>query len=261
MRTPRYKLFLSGLALVIICITLFYNHTRPSRHSYSPRVKCVITYDPSVPRIHDTNSTDPRIDLASLGVSRDLVYMFFMERTNLAFYRTQKIWDDLVLIAERPEQCDGLERCLALNGQFIYETLHDKVFKTVTLLNKTFKGWNSISKLDDDALVDIRTLREVHSIHPGTYLGNFVTNTGDLGFPIYYATGPFYTMGQDVVRCLLQHEYDFYHLGSNAEDLAVGWVISKFCKHDSVDTNRYNLIWHKKFNNLNKFCILNAPVP
>ncbi|KAF9572662.1 hypothetical protein EC968_009562 [Mortierella alpina] len=223
--------------------------------------KCFIPPNPSDPDVNNTDSTDPRIDVASLGVGRDLVYMFFMERSSLAFYRTQKIWDDLVLIAERPEQCDGLELCLALEREFIYETLHDKVFKTLTLLNKTFKGWNSISKLDDDALVDIRTLRRIHPIHPRTYLGNFVINSVDLGFPIKYAVGPYYTMGRKVVQCLLDHKYDFYRLGSNAEDLAVGWVIFKFCNHDLVDTERDHLIWHKKFSNRNKVCTLNAPVP
>ncbi|CAO3569122.1 unnamed protein product [Mortierella alpina] len=238
----------------------------PSRYSFPPRVKCVLVPDTTTAHISNTHltdptdPTDPRIDIASLGLGPNLVYMFFMDRSNLAFYRTLKIWDDLVLIAERPEQCEGLELCLALQESFVYETLHDKVFKTLILLEQTFKGWNSISKLDDDVLIDIRTLRAIHPIHPLSYVGDFVTNYGDLGFPIKYATGPYYTMGRTVVQCVLEHKYDFYNLGSNAEDLAVGWVVSKFCKHEAFETNRYDLIWHKKFSGLNKVCILDAPV-
>ncbi|KAF9286790.1 hypothetical protein BGZ68_002542 [Mortierella alpina] len=251
MRSVRYKLFCTGLAIVMICITLLYNQVR-FRYSYTPRRRCVIPFGPSYPRSNSTDAADPRIDLATLGVSRDLVYMFIMDRSSLAFYRTQKIWDDLVLIAERPEQCEGLDLCLALGERFVYETLHDKVFKTLTLLSKTYKGWDSISKLDDDALVDIRTLRDFHSIHPQTYLGDFVTNESDLGFPIKYAQGPYYTLGRKVVQCVLEHKYDYYRLGSNAEDLAVGYIISKFCQHESVDVNHYNFIWHKKFSDRNK---------
>ncbi|CAO3570967.1 unnamed protein product [Mortierella alpina] len=51
---------------------------------------------------------DSRIDVMSLGNSRDFVYKFIIERSDLAFYKTQKIWDDLILIAENPERAKDM---------------------------------------------------------------------------------------------------------------------------------------------------------
>lgn len=214
---------------------------------------------------HNNNNTlqdnDTRIDITSLGVNRDFVYMFIMDRTDIGFYRTQKIYEDVILIAEHPAQCHGLERCLALHEEFEYLTLHDKVFKTLILLTKTFKNWNSISKLDDDALVDIRSLRKVHQITGQTYMGHIYTNTYAKGFDITYATGHYYTLGKNLVECVLNHRDDFFGLGTGAEDATIGWVIAEFCEHDLVDVKHFPYIWHKNLDNhKNKRCELAAPV-
>ncbi|KAF9938503.1 hypothetical protein BGZ67_010730 [Mortierella alpina] len=129
-----------------------------------------------------------------------------MDRTDLAFYKTQKIWEDLIFIAN-------------------YNTLHDKVFKTMTLLNNTYKEWSSISKMDDDALVDIRSLRAVLKIQLNTYMGIIYTNSYAKGFDITYATGHYYTMGQKAVHCVLEHKTDYYGLNTPAEDATIGRVI------------------------------------
>jgi hypothetical protein len=201
---------------------------------------------------------DKRVD--TRGVSTDLIFMFIIEDSDITFYRTQRVFQDLILVAESEKACEGLPRCVSLDERFTYLQLPDKVFRTLKLINDKFSGWTSISKMDDDAMVDIDSLRDVFPIHPTIYLGLPGFNDFTTKYAIAFALGHFYTLGKSVVKCILSHKDEFYGLNIWQEDTAIGYVATTICGYKYVDVTGTNLIWHKRYyEHKNKKCILSGP--
>lgn len=215
-----------------------------------------------IKKLLEINQTNNNIrNCEELKKIDNIIYMFINNKTDIDFYRNQKIDNHLVYIIESTHNWPKEKICcLRLNDKYEYETLDSKVFETLIMIRYYFPNFKTISKLDDDAIISYNYYQDLmKNITINTYAGLFKGYYLE-GFGIFnFATGHFYTLGKEAIQCILKNYRIFRKNEKSAEDLTIGYTVSELCKSIKSLHLDKNIapIYHKKYNiNKNKSCDL-----
>ncbi|KAJ2806504.1 hypothetical protein H4R21_000842 [Coemansia helicoidea] len=173
----------------------------------------------------------------------------------MRFYRNTWLGDYLYPVCDWP--APGCK--IVCNETSTYKTLDRKTFCFARAV-KDIRDKEFFIKLDDDSLVDrdyIVSLMKRHTGRPrAVYISHHTRMTRHrINPPLYrvlYGNGKFYMFNDRLAQCV---DTELQYEGHDNEDFIFGAMVQSGCGERNVlyAAENDDFIWHKKYENKNKF--------